>query len=185
MIKRLCHSCKCDFPLEFLVPCRNTCCNRLYCRKCLTSRYKYSRVKASHLPTPNWKCPVCTRRCWCADCVNEGVPVKIQKAISKSKIITSTWYRKKRIRRSRKAHKSDQLEKLERHHQVVKVEKKCESLWSGKTRSCPIIPFDDPLMKSPKLNLQKEGKNRFDAPSFTPWPSAYKNSLPPIGGKFG
>ena len=102
LVKFQCHSCKCESALELLVPCKNSCCGLLYCRKCLTSRYKYSRAKAANLPTLSWRCPVCTCRCFCDNCVETGATIQPQKVINKTKSTTGNWYRKKRIRKAKK-----------------------------------------------------------------------------------
>lgn len=101
MMKLRCHSCKREAPLDCLVQCKSGCCCLLYCRRCLTSRYKYSRAKAANLPTAHWKCPVCSNRCHCETCVSEGYALPVHKTISK-KTAAASWYRKKRIRRNRK-----------------------------------------------------------------------------------
>ena len=181
VIKRRCHSCKCDFPLDDLAPCRNLCCGLLYCRKCLTSRYKYSRVKAANLPTFNWKCPVCTRRCFCSECINAGVAVQIQKAISKTKVQTSTWYRKKRIRRAKKVEQVDELDQLNQHHQVDMVEKRSESPSMDMSKAS-----SSPSAKGAKIRNKNQelGDIRLvDVPNFSPKKDRDKDPLPSIGGK--
>ena len=89
IIKPVCHYCKKYNPTEFFVPCRSGCCKLFFCHKCLTSRYKYSHVKASQLPTPNWKCPVCTNRCYCDYCISHGISIPM-----KTKKIHKQYYHK-------------------------------------------------------------------------------------------
>ncbi len=100
IVKLRCHSCKCDSNIDQLVRCRNPGCGLFYCRRCLTSRYKYSRAKAANLPTLNWQCPVCCKRCYCDTCVSVGLTVPPVKVVNKIKATASNWYRKKRIRKS-------------------------------------------------------------------------------------
>ncbi len=100
VLKLRCHSCKCDCPAEQLVPCRSPGCKLFYCRRCLTSRYKYSKTKSANLPTMSWKCPVCCHRCYCETCISAGVSAPPEKVIYKPKSTVGTWYRKRRIRKS-------------------------------------------------------------------------------------
>lgn len=100
LLKRRCHSCKCEAQIECLVGCRNPSCKLLYCRKCLTSRYKFSKAKASTLPTLNWRCPVCTRRCFCTECLTLGVSMPVQKVLGLHKNSRTARYKRKRIRKS-------------------------------------------------------------------------------------
>lgn len=72
LIRPLCHFCKRLCSPDTFIPCKTPSCGRLFCHKCLTSRYKYSKAKVSRLPTPNWKCPFCTRKCACEDCIGES-----------------------------------------------------------------------------------------------------------------
>ena len=98
VVKRRCHSCKCDIAEAFSVPCRADHCHKFFCQKCLTSRYKYSKAKAASLPSINWKCPVCTRRCFCLECINTGLVVRKRKAIYKRDMYTTRRRTKKRPR---------------------------------------------------------------------------------------
>lgn len=77
LVRPLCHFCRRLCSLDTSIPCKTPSCGKLFCHKCLTSRYKYSKAKVSRLPTPNWKCPYCTKRCACDDCIGElGAPLK-------------------------------------------------------------------------------------------------------------
>jgi hypothetical protein len=172
IIKRRCHSCKCDFPTECLVSCRNMCCKLLYCRKCLTSRYKYSKAKSANLPTLNWKCPVCTRKCYCPECVKAGLTVPpVQKVITKPKVQNCTWYRKKRVRKSRKA------EQLDQHHQVDKVGNVGLNLSMGKSKT--YSPSQQRIQTVGVTDqVQELGNMRLIDPSYT---NSSKENLPSIG----
>ncbi len=98
IIKRRCHSCKCEIDEELSVPCRGENCHLFFCQKCLTSRYKYSKVKAASLPSLNWRCPVCTRRCFCEDCASSGNLPRRRKQLAKRNLYTIRRRPKKRPR---------------------------------------------------------------------------------------
>jgi len=65
--RRFCHYCTNTGPPRFMVLCQVGC-DLSFCRKCLTRYYKYSRTKCSKLPSVNWRCPVCTKKCQCEGC---------------------------------------------------------------------------------------------------------------------
>ena len=65
-----CHRCSQIRPPRFLVACQNSC-GMYFCKKCLIRYYKYSREKCSKLPSPNWKCPACSKKCGCQKCNSE------------------------------------------------------------------------------------------------------------------
>jgi hypothetical protein len=81
LVRLLCHFCKRFCLPDSFIPCKTPCCGKLFCHKCLTSRYKYSKAKVSRLPisplhgelrydrgvTPNWMCLVCTKKCVCEE----------------------------------------------------------------------------------------------------------------------
>lgn len=98
VIKRKCHSCKCEVLEGNLVACQSECCHKFFCQKCLTSRYKYSRAKAAKLPSFHWKCPVCARHCYCDDCLASNNPPKKRRLIKKIKLYTNTRRKYKRAR---------------------------------------------------------------------------------------
>ena len=98
VIKRRCHSCKQEFAESQSVACREDHCCKFFCQRCLTSRYKYSKTKAATLPSLNWKCPVCTKRCFCPDCIATGNVPKKRKAISKKASYTTRRRTRKRAR---------------------------------------------------------------------------------------
>ena len=98
LVKRICHSCKCETEGNFLVPCHAEGCHKFFCRRCLTSRYKFSKAKAAHLPSFNWRCPACTRRCYCADCVETGTKPKQHKPIKKLRVYVRRGFKRKRQR---------------------------------------------------------------------------------------
>ncbi len=98
VVRRCCHSCGNDIAEALSVPCRGEQCHLVFCQKCLTSRYKYSRVKASSLPSINWRCPVCTKRCYCSECVKAGCIPKKRKLLSKKNPYTSRRRQKRRMR---------------------------------------------------------------------------------------
>jgi len=98
VVKRRCHSCKCEVAESLLVPCKMECCHKFFCLKCLTSRYKYSKAKASTLPSINWKCPVCTRRCYCNECVSAGNIPKKKKSQAKRNLYSVRRRMKKKVR---------------------------------------------------------------------------------------
>ena len=62
-----CHYCKRSFNQKSLVGCKVKNCGNFFCRKCLTSKYKFSKQKANQLPTTTWKCPTCTCKCLCSE----------------------------------------------------------------------------------------------------------------------
>lgn len=99
LTKLLCHCCKKEQAVEFLVPCKSPGCNLFFCHKCLTSRYKYSKVKVSKLPTAHWRCPVCANRCQCTECLESGVTIPIKKRMVKRREVARRFRRKKRIRK--------------------------------------------------------------------------------------
>lgn len=101
VIKSMCHCCKQTFSSDFIVSCKTECCGRIFCHKCLTSRYKYSRAKVSRLPTPNWRCPVCTNRCQCDVCVKAGVAISLKKKVIRRKNEICLIRKKKRKRKSK------------------------------------------------------------------------------------
>lgn len=101
IVHLLCHCCKKSWISDYLVPCKTPFCGRLFCYKCLTSRYKYSKAKAARLPTPSWRCPVCTHKCHCEECQTGDFQIR-QKSIRKPKIKKFT-YRKRKINKYRKA----------------------------------------------------------------------------------
>eukprot|EP00826_Nyctotherus_ovalis_P017707 TRINITY_DN1522_c0_g1_i6.p1 TRINITY_DN1522_c0_g1~~TRINITY_DN1522_c0_g1_i6.p1 ORF type:complete len:252 (-),score=-15.13 TRINITY_DN1522_c0_g1_i6:136-891(-) len=68
LARLLCHLCKRFCVPGSFIPCKTPCCGKLFCNKCLTSQYKYSKSKVSRLPTPMWRCPVCTKKCKCDEC---------------------------------------------------------------------------------------------------------------------
>ncbi len=96
LVKRRCHSCKCEIAEALSVPCRSDHCHKFFCQKCLTSRYKYSKAKAATLPSLNWKCPVCTRRCFCIECEEAGLIAKRKKPVYKRDMYT---VRKRRVKK--------------------------------------------------------------------------------------
>lgn len=101
VVRLLCHCCKRHCAFDYLVPCKTLGCGRFFCHKCLTSRYKYSHAKISRLPSPNWRCPVCTGRCRCEECSSVfDVPVK-KRGIKKMKK-NHHAYRKKKVYRAKK-----------------------------------------------------------------------------------
>lgn len=102
LLKLICHCCKCTVPNELTVCCMTPGCNLFYCHRCLTSRYKYSYAKTAKLPTPKWKCPVCTRRCWCNECVQTGVAMPLKKSLNKNTTCVHQYRRKKRIRKGKR-----------------------------------------------------------------------------------
>jgi len=112
MVKRICHSCKCEIGEAFAVPCRAEGCHKFFCQKCLTSRYKYSKAKAASLPSLNWRCPVCTRRCYCLDCIEAGLVVKKRKTVYKHDIYST---RKKRVRKKQRLKRDPQEESSSKH----------------------------------------------------------------------
>jgi len=97
--KLICHCCKMETSLDSLVLCKSSCCNLFFCHKCLTSRYKYSKVKVSKLPTPHWKCPVCANRCQCDQCIKAGITAPIKKKRMKRKEAARRLRRKRRVRK--------------------------------------------------------------------------------------
>jgi len=97
--KLRCHCCKKMTSLDFLIQCKTSGCSFLFCHKCLTSRYKYSKVKVSSLPTAHWKCPVCARRCQCVNCIESGIAMPIKKKIMKRKRVIRCVRKKNRIRK--------------------------------------------------------------------------------------
>jgi len=60
-----CHYCNKEFSSSSLSKCKIVECGKMFCRRCLTSKYKFSKLKAAQLPTPCWKCPSCTYKCLC------------------------------------------------------------------------------------------------------------------------
>jgi len=60
-----CHYCNKKLSANSFAKCKVTGCGKQFCRKCLTSKYKFSKLKAAQLPTPLWKCPSCTFKCLC------------------------------------------------------------------------------------------------------------------------
>lgn len=108
--KFICHCCKKLISSELIIPCKTKLCKLFFCHKCLTSRYKYSKVKVSKLPTPNWKCPVCANRCRCKDCAQLGVvmptkkpysPILVKKKLIKPIDVLNCPYKRKRIRKDK------------------------------------------------------------------------------------
>lgn len=63
--KPLCHRCARGPGPVPLIKCQKKGCELFYCRRCLTCACKYSKKAASALPTPDWECPRCRRRCTC------------------------------------------------------------------------------------------------------------------------
>eukprot|EP00826_Nyctotherus_ovalis_P062694 TRINITY_DN9119_c0_g1_i4.p2 TRINITY_DN9119_c0_g1~~TRINITY_DN9119_c0_g1_i4.p2 ORF type:complete len:157 (+),score=4.96 TRINITY_DN9119_c0_g1_i4:247-717(+) len=101
LAKAICHCCKLAPGSESLVPCKTAHCDRLFCHRCLTSRYKYSRTKVAKLPTVNWRCPFCADRCKCDECARSGRAAPIKKRTLKWKELTRHYYKKRRIRKRR------------------------------------------------------------------------------------
>ena len=101
-IKLMCHTCRKSFSSEFMVSCMTSGCNLMFCHKCLTSKFKYSRAKAESLPTTHWKCPVCSKKCKCNHCSRKtkGIQIPIKKAIVKPISAGFSPYHKQRIQKS-------------------------------------------------------------------------------------
>lgn len=81
----ICHCCKLELTGDILVPCKSETCHHFFCRKCLTSHYKYSKAKTARLPSLKWKCPICKSRCYCDECINAGYSQKPKKQTPKPK----------------------------------------------------------------------------------------------------
>lgn len=93
--RRFCHYCNYTGPPRFMVLCQVGC-DLSFCRKCLTRYYKYSRTKCSKLPSVNWRCPVCTKKCQCEEC-QEVATVSCSKNKGAGK---SVLYKKRNTSRS-------------------------------------------------------------------------------------
>eukprot|EP00826_Nyctotherus_ovalis_P049818 TRINITY_DN6047_c0_g1_i7.p1 TRINITY_DN6047_c0_g1~~TRINITY_DN6047_c0_g1_i7.p1 ORF type:complete len:181 (+),score=0.83 TRINITY_DN6047_c0_g1_i7:135-677(+) len=78
IVKVLCHCCKRCSASSLMVPCKIPGCQLFFYQHCLTSRYKYSYVKAAKLPSPHWKCPVCTHKCRCVECPQPPPTLMVQ-----------------------------------------------------------------------------------------------------------
>lgn len=81
----VCHICREGKANDCIVGCKSGSCSKSFCRACLTSKFKYSKIKAANLPSPYWKCPACARRCVCAVCQAEGNCPKKAKLTRKKK----------------------------------------------------------------------------------------------------
>jgi len=105
ILKFICHCCKRSAGSEYTVPCKTAGCNLFFCHRCLTSRYKYSYAKTAKLPTPHWKCPVCTKKCSCADCPSPSqseVPAFEGKLMVQGRTSVHQHRKKKRIRKGKR-----------------------------------------------------------------------------------
>eukprot|EP00826_Nyctotherus_ovalis_P025035 TRINITY_DN1933_c0_g1_i12.p1 TRINITY_DN1933_c0_g1~~TRINITY_DN1933_c0_g1_i12.p1 ORF type:complete len:198 (+),score=8.24 TRINITY_DN1933_c0_g1_i12:184-777(+) len=103
ILKLICHCCKRSSPPECMVPCKTPGCDLFFCHRCLTSRYKYSYAKTAKLPSPHWKCPVCTHKCRCADCPQPSSEVEMAgKLLVEDATCAHTQRRKKRIRKGKR-----------------------------------------------------------------------------------
>lgn len=69
---QICHFCKLLLASRYVVPCKLLC-GQYFCRRCLTSQYKYSRQKCAKLPSRAWRCPVCTNKCGCESCKETAI----------------------------------------------------------------------------------------------------------------
>jgi hypothetical protein len=131
VVKRICHSCKCEADGELLVPCRAEGCHKFFCRRCLTSRYKFSKAKASHLPSQNWRCPACTRRCYCTECVLAGTKPKQLKPIKKLRTYVKRGHRRKKSRLRKACPSSGSQSPLATYHSWLVVGPRRQPLTCG------------------------------------------------------
>lgn len=107
ILKFICHCCKRTTTSENMVPCKTPGCDLFFCHRCLTSRYKYSYAKTAKLPTPHWKCPVCTRKCRCTECPPPLPSATVQallggKSLVEDNTCAHQQRRKKRIRKGKR-----------------------------------------------------------------------------------
>lgn len=86
-----CHFCNKTGPSRFLVCCQSVC-DLSFCRKCLTRHYKYSRPKCAKLPSVSWKCPVCTRKYRCKECLQSTAILSIKG--KDKKLVKGVLYKK-------------------------------------------------------------------------------------------
>lgn len=121
---QLCHYCKLLLAPRFIVPCKVTC-GRFFCRKCLTRYYKFSRPKCAKLPSATWKCPVCTKRCYCEGC-------------QANTISSNSKYKKKIKNPEKKKYKNDDiLQRNLEHHEKMHHSKMSVAPSFDKTKDKP------------------------------------------------
>lgn len=113
----ICHYCKLALAPRFIVPCKVPC-GRFFCRKCLTRYYKFSRTKCAKLPSATWRCPVCTKKCYCESCQDNAI-------LSSSKC--------------KNQFKNPEKKKIKNHNMLQKTEEDPEGICRPNTEVYPSI----------------------------------------------